>query len=735
MRITKLHLHNVKRHADLSVDLKPGLNVVRGPNEAGKSTIQRAIEVGLFRRPTSSSDELDGLRRWGTRDAPPTVELDFEEDGVPGKITKVFAGSKGTVELRTGSDVLTDPAAIDHVVASLTGLPTEKFFRATASVHHQELIGLKQDEATLRDRLQQSMSGADRGTFAAKKKLEEAVRKYRTEGAKNPGYLKSVRTEVARLEAAVTSGEAALEQLELDRKSLAETRDARRTVDDELAKLRANLATSERAVALLQKQTDAEERYALYKRAADLNTHIALLDATHPAKVPLATLKTAVERLRTLEYRLSEMRAELATEPDVSNFDLTLPNVNPRRWNLIGVALLVAAVLLGVGALALGQTVVGLILGVLLAVGAVAAFVAAARTLSAQRRRSAAYQLREAEIARRLRGRSERADELHEAEREREAVLASTGVADLAAAETLLNNEQEHVGQIETAKAEYRGLFSDKPPKDDVEAVRDAAAAEAEECRHTLSGMGEIGADPPKSQAYYRANVDRVSGEREKALTAEAAAEATLAANGTDAEQVAADSEALEDAREQLRQAERRVHIWEETLGALNEAERATMKKAARFLEQSMSKDVAKITGGRYRRLQVDEANLAFRVFSPEFGDWVSVQNLSQGTLDQFYLCARLGIVRQVTQPATPPLIFDDPFVTFDDERARRAFELLRDIAKEHQVIYLTSTDRYDDLADNVVSLPAPEAVDVPPPEPARRGDSTQLELMESAAS
>src|SRR4029079_2871422 len=237
---------------------------------------------------------------------------------MPGKITKVFAGSRGTVELRTGKDVITDPAAVDHVVASLTGLPTEKFFRATASVHHQELIGLKQDEATLRDRLQQSMSGADRGTYAAKKKLEEAIRKYRTEGAKNPGYLKSVRTEVARLEAAVASGEAALEQLELARKSLADTRDTRRAVDEELTKLRANLATSERAVALLQKQTDAEERYALYKRAADLNTHIALLDATHPAKVPLATLKTAVERLRTLEYRLSEMRAELGSEPDVS---------------------------------------------------------------------------------------------------------------------------------------------------------------------------------------------------------------------------------------------------------------------------------------------------------------------------------------------------------------------------------------------------------------------------------
>jgi DNA repair exonuclease SbcCD ATPase subunit len=735
MRITKLHLQNVKRHADLTLDLEPGLNVVRGPNESGKSTIQRAIEVGLFRRPTSSSDELDGLRRWGSKDAPPTVTVDFEEDGMPGEITKVFAGSKGTVEMRTGNEVVTDPGAVDHVVASLTGLPTEKFFRATASVHHQELIGLKQDEATLRDRLQQSMSGADRGTFAAKKKLEEAIRKYRTEGAKNPGYLKSVRAEVARLVAAVSSGEAALHQLELDRQGLAAARDARRVVDDELAGLRANLAISERAVALLERQSDAEERYALYKRAADLNTHIALLDATHPAKVPLATLKTAVERLRTLEYRLSEMRAELATEPDVSNFDLTLPNVNPRRWNLVGIALLLAALLIGAAGFVAGQTLIALVLAVLLGGSAVVAFVAAARSRSAQTRRAAAYQLREAEIARRLRGRSERADELREAEREREAVLASTGVADLTAAEALLNAEQEHVGQIENAKAEYRGLFSDKPPKDNVEAVRDAAAAEAEECRHALAGMGEIGADPVKSLAYYRANVDRVGGEREKALTVEAAAEAKLEANGTDAEQVAADSEALDDAQEQLRQAERRLRIWEETLAALNEAERATMKKAARFLEQSMSKDVAKITGGRYRRLQVDEVNLAFRVFSPEYGDWISVQSLSQGTLDQLYLCARLGIVRQVTQPATPPLIFDDPFVTFDDERARRAFELLKDVAKEHQVIYLTSTDRYDDLADNVISLSAPEAVDVPPPEPARRGDTQQLELMESAAS
>ena len=78
MRITRLQLRNTRRHADLDLDLAPGLTIIRGPNESGKSTIQRALELALTRRVTSGSGDVDGMRSWnaGEEDRP-WVRLEF----------------------------------------------------------------------------------------------------------------------------------------------------------------------------------------------------------------------------------------------------------------------------------------------------------------------------------------------------------------------------------------------------------------------------------------------------------------------------------------------------------------------------------------------------------------------------------------------------------------------------------------------------------------------------------
>ena len=185
--------------------------------------------------------------------------------------------------------------------------------------------------------------------------------------------------------------------------------------------------------------------------------------------------------------------------------------------------------------------------------------------------------------------------------------------------------------------------------------------------------------------------------------------------NPVDAEQVSGEAERLASWREELAALQRRARVYQLTLDAIVRAERTTLRKATRYLEKRMHADLERLTGARYRRVRVDDATLDIRVFAPERGDWVGVEELSQGTLDQVYLAARLGLVRLVTQDCRPPLIFDDPFVTFDDERAARAITILRELAADFQVIYLTTSTRYDALADKVVALRGPSARDVAP--------------------
>jgi uncharacterized protein YhaN len=188
----------------------------------------------------------------------------------------------------------------------------------------------------------------------------------------------------------------------------------------------------------------------------------------------------------------------------------------------------------------------------------------------------------------------------------------------------------------------------------------------------------------------------------------EAQAKARVEQNAVDAEEVAGHAEKAAQWAEQLDMLQRRARVYEATKKALDTAERATIRTATRYLERRMVGDLDRVTAGRYRRVQVDDENLSLRVFAPERGDWVDVSSLSQGTLDTVYLAARIGLVRLVTGDRRPPLVLDDPFVTLDDERAMRALELLRDVSRDFQVIYLTTSDRYDAAADAVQVLPGP---------------------------
>jgi len=717
VRITSLTLRDLRRYRDTTIELAPGLTVVRGPNEAGKSTLQRAIELALTRKVTSSAGDMDGLVPWdGDAEARTAIEMAFtyeDEDGGAhvGRLEKSFRGSKGQVSLQLDDELITDPARADEELAALSGVPTEGFFRSTASIRHQELASLQRDESALRDRLQASLSGADRGTSRARKKLDRALYALQTKGAKNPGRLKVAEDAVADAAARLQAGEDQLLRLERDRDALAVARERRSEADTALTERRAMLEKARQAERLDAEREAARERFERYRTAVTVRDEIAELDRTHPSPTPLPVLRSTVERLRGVERTIATLIAQLEGEVQVS-FEVP-PEVRWQplsRWALVlvVVGLVVAAAgfvgrLLDIVDLGLTPILLG---GVIAGIGLVLALVG----FWLRRGDHVQSQLKDAEVSRRLRGRSEIELELRQAEAERDDLLQRLGLETTEDAETSLREEEAHVAEIDTRRARLGGLIGEEP----LEALpgrRDTAALEIEQKTAALEALGPIAKEP---RARERLEVEVGDAERtlDRARDDEANAKARVEQNPVDAEEVAGMAERLASWKEELAALRRRERVYGRTLQEINSAEQATMQRATRYLERRMAPDVARITGDRYRRVRVDDANFGIDVFSPERDDWVPVTDLSQGTLDTVYLAARLGLVRLVTGDRRPPLIMDDPFVTLDDERAPRALELLREVSADFQVIYLTTSDRYDHLADKVVVLDGPTAAD-----------------------
>ncbi len=566
MRIRRLELRDFRRYRHLAVDLAPGLTVVRGPNEAGKSTIQRAIELAITRRVTSSAGDLDAHRPWdAAADARSVITIDFEqddEDGAKvGQLEKTFAGSRGTVRLDYDGQSVTDPTLADQILAELTGIPTEAFFRSTASVRHHEVADLDHDEGALRDRLQASISGGDRGTSRAKRKLELALHDLTTKGDKNPGRLKVAEGEVARATQALEQGDMALAQLARDRDTLAGALERRAAAETALAERRGMLEKARQAERLASERDAAQDRYERFRQAVEVNEQIARLAASHPSPHPLPVIRSGVERLRSLDQKVRELRAALSGEVAVSFEVAAEPRWRPlSRWGIV---------LIIVGALIAGGSIAADLLGIVtlgpvpIVIGAVVAGIGLVLVAAAWWMRRGDHmgaQLRDVEIDRRLRGRSEMEAELAAVEADTARRLGSLGMADLKTAEDLLTREEAHVAQIDVLTAQLEGLVG-KEPTESLMPMRDAAALEISEKTSALEALGPIAKEP---RARERLEVEVQDQERalERARDDEANARARVETNAVDAEEVAGQAETLATWQEQLAAVQRRQRVY-----------------------------------------------------------------------------------------------------------------------------------------------------------------------------
>lgn len=116
-------------------------------------------------------------------------------------------------------------------------------------------------------------------------------------------------------------------------------------------------------------------------------------------------------------------------------------------------------------------------------------------------------------------------------------------------------------------------------------------------------------------------------------------------------------------------------------------------------LNKEMSRMVEIITSGRYSKVSTND-ELRINLEVPETEELIPVSRLSGGTIDQVYLCMRLAAVRLMERGREKlPLFLDEPFSQYDEERVKKAFELLKDVSNERQIFFFTCREREYELA------------------------------------
>jgi DNA repair exonuclease SbcCD ATPase subunit len=108
-------------------------------------------------------------------------------------------------------------------------------------------------------------------------------------------------------------------------------------------------------------------------------------------------------------------------------------------------------------------------------------------------------------------------------------------------------------------------------------------------------------------------------------------------------------------------------------------------------LEGFMADILKKITG-RYEQVQIGN-DMDILLKQANSDKLVKIGSLSRAAREQVYFALRIGIIRLMSmQKRFVPIIVDNPFLNFDEERRMKVFEILLEMSQRHQLILLISS-------------------------------------------
>jgi len=294
--IERLQIHNFGCLDEGEFEFASGLNIIRGPNEAGKSTLQAALLTVLFHRADKPKQAVQRWQSWGTEDLF-ELALEFTAVGHQWRLKKDFAGKEVClVDLDSGAEWTNHSKAQDKI-AQLLGTGSQDIYESTAAIRQQQISALGAG-GELSELLQRSVSGAASGVSVSQiigqldKALTELRRGLKRPAPVNPGPLYLVAQEIASLEEE-------LSRLQEEEQKISQAWQKLRATDEQIAQLKPQIEEAEQFLEKVDRRRRLEEQRAGFESE-------------------WFRLYQDIERVEQLSGEIAELKERMGELPEVS---------------------------------------------------------------------------------------------------------------------------------------------------------------------------------------------------------------------------------------------------------------------------------------------------------------------------------------------------------------------------------------------------------------------------------
>lgn len=210
------------------------------------------------------------------------------------------------------------------------------------------------------------------------------------------------------------------------------------------------------------------------------------------------------------------------------------------------------------------------------------------------------------------------------------------------------------------------------------------------EANHDVKKFKDISEENGSLDKYY-IELKSTARELEAAIESISHYNRQIDKNLEERELISEDEAELAALSEEIAADEKRLEVITRTKEYLDRAKESFTARYMQPVMKGFEKYYNKLTGGDAKGYSIN-ANL--EVSKEELGNYRDIKLLSSGYRSLIGVCMRMALVEAMYKEEKPFVVFDDPFVYLDDDKASCARKLLEDISMEYQVIYFTCSRR-----------------------------------------